>query len=80
MGRLIARIIIYVGLFGFFVGILLQDGRRFWKSHFVEAVLFTLVVPLVFWIVILPPTVARWFLILLIPCLICLGAILHKRR
>jgi len=79
-GRFVARVVIYIGLIGFFLSILLQDGRRHWKNLFIEAVLFTSFVPFIFWLVILPPVVARWYLILLIPCTICVGALLGRRR
>jgi hypothetical protein len=78
--RLIASALIWVGLVALFMSILLsRDGTHNWSRRLAEAFLFTAVFPVVFWIVILPPVIARWFLILLIPGAICLGALLHRR-
>ena len=78
--RFVTRVVIYIGLIVFFLSIFLRGGRHHWKEHLVEAVLFTSFVPVVFWLIILPPVVARWYLILLIPWTIYLGALLYRRR
>jgi hypothetical protein len=43
-----------------------------------EALLLTLVVPLVFWLVVLPRVLAGWYVALLIPATVGLGAYLGR--